>query len=287
MTYRFFHSFWILCWIPGLIFAKDSDPLEKGNFALLISQQPGPLVSFGENIVDKGTAQLFVMGDAFIGHNNYLTDITPGFLYGIRDDLSIFLNVPFSPGNKDGTAHSSGFEDVFAQLEYAYFTQEDEDIVQQGTLVASIAFPTGSISKQPPTGFGSTSFFIGTTYSYMKPDWFFFTSPGAVLMTSRHGTKAGNEFFYQGGLGRNIPSPDGWIFAWMIELDGTYTWKNRIKGTTDSNSGGNVIYITPSFWASSKNLILQLGVGYPVLQHLNGHQSKQFLLVAFDFGYTF
>ncbi len=282
----------ILFFIPSLIYAEKSDhkriePVALGNFSLPISQQPGPLVSFAENIIDKGQAQLFVFADAFIGKNSYLTDVIPSILYGIRDDLSFFFNVPFSPGNKDKDHHSSGLEDIFAQLEYAFYTKKSSHTVDQATLVANVTFPTGSSSKIPPTGFGSSSFFIGATFNHTAIDWFFFTSPGAILTTSKHGTKFGDILLYEFGFGRNIPSPSGWLFAWMVEFDGLYSWKNKIKGTIDPNSGGNLIYITPSIWISSNRIILQLGAGYPIVQHLFGHQSKKFLSFVSNFGYTF
>ena len=98
-------------------------------------------------------------------------------------------------------------------------------------LVANITFPTGSSKKNPPTGFGSPSLFLGGTYYHVLVDWFVFTSHGAILTTSNHRTKIGDQFLYQFGFGRTIPSPEGWIYAWMIEIDGQYNKKNRIHGT--------------------------------------------------------
>lgn len=287
----FSRIFFVFFSFPGLVFTDDQTiadpPPPIGNFALPTSQQPGPLVGFGENIIDKNQVQLFVFADAFIGKNSYATDAIPSLLWGIRDDLSFFFNVPFALRDKDRGNHSSGIEDIFAQLEYAFLIKKHSHSVDQATLVANVTFPTGSSSKNPPTGFGSTSFFIGTTFNHTGIDWFFFTSPGAVLTTTtKHGTKFGDQILYQFGLGRNIPSPTGWIFAWMVELDGLYAWKNKIKGHTDPDSGGNVIYITPSLWFSSKRLILQFGAGYPVVQHLFGHQSRKFLSFDFNFGVT-
>lgn len=279
----------ILCLIPGLIFAKESDqsPVAIGNFALPVSQQPGPLVSFGQNILEQGLLQLFLFGDAFIGNHNYMTDLVPGILYAFRDDLSLFVNAPFSPGNKDHHFHSSGIEDVFAQLEYAFYTKPNVDSTVQATVVGDVIFPTGSVSKTPRTGFGSTSFFIGTTWSYMKTDWFLFTSPGVVLTTPKHRTKIGNQLLYQWGLGRNISGSSESIWAWMVEFTGQYIWKDKIRGRKNRNSGGNVIFITPSLWFSTPKLIFQLGAGYPVLQHLYGKQSKTFLSIVFNAGMRF
>jgi hypothetical protein len=96
-----------------------------------------------------------------------------------------------------------------------------------------------------------------------------------VLTTERHRTKAGNQVLYQFGLGRNIPSPCGWIFAWQIEFDGEYSWKSKFKDLRIAIQAGNVIYITPSFWASSEKLIFQLGAGYPAVQHFEREAIKK------------
>jgi hypothetical protein len=73
----------------------------------------------------------------------------------------------------------------------------------------------------------------------------------------------------------------------MIEFDGTYSEKNKIKGTTDPNSGGNVIFITPSIWLSSKRWIIQWGIGFPVIQNLNGHQNKIKYSIDYNLGVAF
>ncbi len=73
----------------------------------------------------------------------------------------------------------------------------------------------------------------------------------------------------------------------MVEADGQYTGKNKINGVKDPNSGGNVLFITPSMWISSNHLILQLGAGVPVIQHLIGTQDKNSYLLALNIGWTF
>jgi hypothetical protein len=264
-----------------------ADPPPVGNFALPISQQVGPLVGFGQNILGKGQVITYLFADAFIGNDSYEVDVIPSVVYGIRDDLSLFLQVPVSPGIKEGKDHSAGFEDMSLQLEYVFVNTANSSSTIQATLVGNVAFPTGSSSKNPPTGFGSTSFFLGSTFCYTTQNWVVFTSPGAILTTSSGGTQFGDAVLYQFGLARNIPSPSGWVFAWMVEFDGQYTWKNTIHGKTDPNSGGNVVYLTPSIWMSSKMFILQFGAGYPIVQHLFGDQFKQWLSFDFNFGVTF
>jgi hypothetical protein len=271
--------------LPSLLIAEE-DPIKEGNFSLPTSQEPGPLVSFGENIVDKGDVQLFLFADAIIAKHGYTTEVIPSLLWGIRDNLSLFLNFPFSPGNKEFENRSSGLEDFSVQVEWAYYNKSTKRSFTQATLVANISFPTGSATKIPNTGFGSIGFFIGATLNYTAINWMVFTSYGATLTTTRHKTKFGDMLFYELGIERYLPSPCGWIFAVMFEIDGVYAWKDRIKGKTDPDSGGNIVFFTPSIWISSKKIIFQLGAG-PVVQHLFGHQPKRYLSADFNFGYKF
>jgi len=266
---------------------KKEEPPKIGNFALPMSQQPAALVGFGGNIIDKGEIQLFFFADEFIGKDKIIIDLIPSVLFGITDDWSIFFNFPFTPLMENAGHKSSGFEDFFLQLEYAFYNKSTSTYVDQATIVANITFPTGSSKKNPPTGFGSPSLFLGGTYYHTLVDWFLFTAQGAVLTASDHGTKFGDQFLYQFGLGRNIPSPKGWIYAWMIEIDGQYNKKNRIHGIIDPNSGGNVLYATPSLWVSSKEVLIQFGVSFPITQNLFGDQIKVDYALNFNFGWSF
>lgn len=261
--------------------SNDIEPPKIGNFALSISQQPGPLVSFGQNILSKNETQVFLFADDFVGVGKHYIDVVPGVLYGITDDLSVFLNTPIAASFKEQGQSSSGLEDAFLQFEYAFYTKSTSRYSDQATIVTNISFPTGSAQKQPLTGFGAPGFFLGTTFNRMYVDWFMFTSHGATLTTSHDHTKIGDQFLYQGGFGRNIANTKKWMYAWMVEADGQYSGQDKINGATNPNSGGNVVYVTPSLWASSKRVVAQLGVGLPVTQHLFGNQKREsYLLVA-------
>lgn len=157
------------------------------------------------------------------------------------------------------------------------------------TAVASIFLPIGNFRKNPSTGFGSPAFFLGFTAGRLATDWYCYTSYGSIL-TTRHGhhNKAGNAFFYQAGLGRNISyATDKWILSWLLEFDGIYEQKERIDGEKDDNSGGNNIYLCPSLFFSTQNLILEFGVAPAIFSHQNGDQQKNRVLVAFTLGWKF
>lgn len=259
----------------------EIEPPHIGNFSLPTSQQPGPLFGFGGNIIDQGEVQLYFFADEFVGRNKLVTDFIPSVLFGITDDWSIYFNFPFTPILREDKHKSRGLQDFFVQLEYAFWEKKTHDYIDQATIVGNVTTPTGSGKKFPPTGFGSPSFFIGGTYYHVYTDWFMYTSNGVVMTTSNRRTKFGDQFFYQMGLGRSLPSPKGLIYALMVEVDGQYNKKNRIDGIIDPNSGGNIIYVTPSFWISSEQLIVQFGPSFLINQNLFGRQHR------IDYGLNF
>lgn len=263
---------------------SKNEPPEIGNFSLPGSRIPGALVSFGGNILDKGQAQIFLYSSVILGKDSFLSNFYPNILYGITDDFSIYLNTPFSLGNKVDHFHSSGPEDMYIQFEYAFFTKNSKYAIDAATVVGAIIFPTGSFTSIPTTGMGSMSYFLGATFSRTTVNWSFFTGHGMTFTTSKFGIRPGEQFLYQFGIENYIPSPPGWKFAWVVELDGFYFWKSHLLLGRDSQTGGNIIYVTPSIWISKKKQILQLGVGFPVTQHLFGHQPRQSLLLALNVG---
>jgi hypothetical protein len=268
---------------------KLTQPPTVGNFILLSSQQPGPLLGLGENILDKGQWQTAMFMDDYSGPGVRAMDIIPGVLYGITDALSIFFNMPVAVDYKQPGQHSSGLEDAYVQLEYAYYTKNTHSYEDQATIVANISFPTGSSGVRPPTGNGAVSYTLGTTFNRTWADWFVFTAPGIVLNSVHNGNRAGDQFFYQFGLGKNLRNIGrSWLIAGLAELTGSLVEANHIATTgRDGNTGGNTVLLTPSVWIADKNIIFQFGVGVPVVQNLHGQQTKIKYVLAGNFSWTF
>lgn len=261
--------------------------IKKGNLALPITQEPGPLFRFGQNIIDKGNLMGFVFIDSFRGRKKNFIDTVPAILYGITDSSSIFVVVPFANYRLNANC-SSGIEDIFVQGEYAFYNKETTTYGLQSTIVANVTLPTGSTKKNPTTGFGSASFLLGGTVSYTSINWYLYTQPAITITTKHCGTKFGNTILYQWGIGRNFAyNTDNWLFAGILEFDGTYSRRNLIGNVIDCNSGGNIIYAAPSLFFSTKRLILQFGVGFPIVQHLFGTQIKNRYFIAANIGWTF
>lgn len=286
----------LILFVVCSITAKESEKwvkekIEKvhvGNFALPTSQQPGPLIGFGQNIVDKGELQLFAYGDQLKGKRKSFAEIAPSLLYGITDKFSLFIEQSVAVKFKNEQFTSHGLEDLLVQFEGVVYAQETTVTVNEITLVGNMTLPTGSATKQPPTGFGAPTFFLGFTVSRTKLDWYYFSAMGGIITTSHHQTKFGKEFLYQFGVSKNIVyKADRWIFNWMVELDGLYRQNNRIRGIVDRSSGGNTIVLGPSLWFSTQRLILQGGISAVVADHPFGMQTKNNYFAAANVGWKF
>lgn len=276
---------------------EESIYLKEGNLALPTSQMPGPLFSFGQTTVDKHDVLFYGFTDYLHGVNKNYSDVVLGVLYGITDEISLFINVPFAPKHQQDTMISSGVEDIFVQLEWEFICQETPTACNDATLVGGIFFPTGEFEEQSlgastrilPISFGSPTFFLGATAKHLATKWYAYASPGA-LITTKHtceNTKLGNQFFYEAGIGRNIGNPWGCVLTWILELNGTYAMQDRIEGLLDPNSGGNVVFVGPDLFFSSEKLILQAGIEFPIVQNFIGQQSKNSFIIAFDFFWKF
>lgn len=295
-------------------------PPATGNFSLPSSQQPGPLIGFGQNIIDQNELQLGLNAGKFSAFGINTNAIAPYLLYGITNRFSIYFALPVDLNKKQKQEHSLGLDDAILQLEYAFYVNTTAVLLNQATIVGNISIPSGSPTKKPATGLGSPSFFLGTTLSRMYVDWFVFTAYGATFTTAYKKLKAGNSFLYQGGIGRNILTIDSQcLFALLLEVDGQYTGKDHLgssavmpidtilkisynisnfkanlKGTEqfspankfNPNSGGNEVFVVPSLLFATRKFTAQLGVGFPITQHLFGNQQHSDYLVALDLLFT-
>jgi hypothetical protein len=272
------------CWAKerGNI-ATDNEPVGQGNLALPISQQPSPFFSFGQNIIAKGLAQLYFTPSYTRNKSEYYIDMTNSFLYGLSDDASIFLTLPVAADYYSEGQHASGFADASVQLEYGFWENDNS----LATFVTALSLPTGSYYKTPQTGLGAPSYFIGSTYNQTLVNWMWFVSPGILVSSPKNNIYPGTDYLYQIGIGRNFHSvPNEYIFSGLLEFDGDYVRKDKSFGSSDPDTGGNTIFVTPSLWFSTKELSFQLGISLPLLQHLNGVQNKNKYIAAASIGWN-
>lgn len=251
---------------------------KTGNFALPPSQQPGPLFGIGQNILDKGICQI---GGFFVqekGKAKNFVDLAPSILYGLTNQLSLLLTSPINLHHSPQNRTNHGIQSIITQLEYAFYKKEKPKSITCTTLLGNVMFPTTSSRR-----FG---FLLGATLSHTAINWYYFASPGAIFATQKHGAKDGNTYLFQCGVGRNIPSSPNIIALLMIELNSIFSQCDKSLGAKNPNSGGQVIYLGPTLWISTKKIFIQGGISFPIYEHLCGKQKKSDYLTVLNFGIT-
>jgi len=267
---------------------EEDDVPQIGNLTLGASQQPAPLFGFGfgQNIIDRHDTLIYLYPSFIHGCTITRHEVTPTFLYGIRDDLSLLIQLPVAYKLRYGNRCSSEAEDLLIQGEYACYV--NDITYNQITVMTNITIPTGSRKKTPTTGCGSTSFLLGGTISHSGPEWYLWAVGGAIFSVTRKHTKIGNQFPYNIGIGKNIAyRPKQWVLALLLECDGIFQQCDKRNGLRDINSGGNTIFIGPSLWFSTAHLTLQAGIAWAVTQRLNGTQNKEQCICACNVGWKF
>jgi hypothetical protein len=281
-----------ICCMSILTMAREGDEgvqVKEGNLAVAGTMQPGPFLGFGQNILNEHEGLAVLFPSWLVGKNKNWNELLPYVVFEFSEHWSVLLGLPTAIKYKQDGHHSSGSEDLFVQFEYAFYARHQKKATNQFTLVTALYLPTGNELKIPSTGYGSPSIFLGITAERLAVDWYLYTSYG-VLFTTTHDcdTKAGNQFFYQAGVARNIAyRTEKWILMWMVEVFGWYEQKWKTDGIIDDNSGFNLILLGPSLWFSTEQFFLQAGIAPAVYQRVNGDEPKNSFFAAMGFGWRF
>lgn len=281
------YAFVLLSFLTNMTKASNEPPA-MGNFSLPVSQQPAPFYSFGQNIINKSDAQFFLTPNGAKGATSHYLELSPSFLYGLSDQASVLVTLPYLVNNTSNTAHSSGYSDLNVQAEYAFFNTSNSQLTQQATVLGGVTFPTASLRKIPPTGYDCPVYFVGGTYNTMLINWLWFASTGVQQASNTEKIHYKTQFFYQSGIGHILSSQSNrYIFLGLLELNGQTNGSDKVSRFSRANSSQNIVYATPSLWLSTKKLIFQLGLSIPITQQYQGAQNKTDYYAAGILGWTF
>lgn len=279
-------TFFLLVFAALTSRSSGDDQLRLGNLALPTSQQPGPLFSFGQNIVDKND---FLLDDLVLqlrgksGKN--LLYFFNGFLYGVSDSCVLYCALPVNRFQQNNLS-TTGVGDIWIQGEYAFYEANEWTYTNQATIVGSLLLPSGSSLTLPPLGRGTVGVFLGATASHLGLDWYLFTSHGLMFNTS-HQQNQGTVFYYEFGIGYNLGYRPESILLGLLEINGILGPTENVNALRDKGRGGNVIFVGPSIFFSNERLIAQLGVQAPVLQQFSDIHPKNFYRIGFTFAWKF
>ena len=256
------------------------EQLKEGNLAVTGTMQVGPFLGFGQNIITKNESIASVFTDWLIGKDQKHNEMLPYFVYAPRDDLSLFLSFPTVLSAKEGEHHSSGSGDLVVQLEYAFYANHLPHATNQLTLVTSVYLPTGNECKNPATGLGLPSFFLGTTAMHLANRMMVIL---LMLRYLQHHTiiipRLEINFFIRVVLVKilHIKQINGHCCGWWNFMGGM----NKNRKPTELlilTRVDNCLLFGPSLWFSTNRMFLQAGI-VPAVKYSVFLATKQDFLI--------
>lgn len=243
-----------------------------------------PIFGLGPHVIYKGGVGVEVEIDGARSSSNQETErelaIDTEIIYGITSDLAATLVLPgiLDKLEKNATENrsSAGFGDVSLRLKYRFWRQDSPGTQDSAAIILGGKFPTGNENKNPKLGSGSTDFLFGLAAARESRRWYYFGDFRYRLNTKNNQFKAGDKIFADAAIGirpwlTEYLEPD-WVF--LVETNWETQQRNELFGQDVSDSGGNLLFVSPGFFLTYRNWAVKGGVQVPVYQNLNGNQPE-------------
>ena len=256
-----------------------------------------PIFGLGPHVIYKGGVGVEVEIDGERSSGNQKTDeelaIDTEIIYGITSDLAATLVIPgiLYKVEKTATADqaSSGFGDVSFRLKYRFWRRDSPGTQDSAAIILGGKFPTGDENERPKLGSGSTDFLFGLAAARESRRWYYFGDFRYRLNTQDDQFKAGDKIFADVAIGirpwlTEYLEPD-WVF--LVEMNWETQQRNELFEKDVSDSGGNLLFVSPGFFLTYRNWAIKGGVQVPVYQNLYGNQPEVDYRFALGIGIHF
>lgn len=243
-----------------------------------------PIFGLGPHVIYKGGVGVEVEIDGERSSGNQKTDeelaIDTEIIYGITSDLAATLIIPGILNKVEKTAtedqSSSGFGDASLRLKYRFWRRDSPGIQDSAAIILGGKFPTGDENEKPKLGSGSTDFLFGLAVARESRRWYYFGDFRYRLNTQNDQFKAGDKIFADVAIGirpwlTEYLEPD-WVF--LVEMNWETQQRNELFEKDVSDSGGNLLFVSPGFFLTYRNWAVKGGVQVPVYQNLYGNQPE-------------
>ncbi|RME02018.1 MAG: transporter [Calditrichaeota bacterium] len=192
-------------------------------------------------------------------------------IYGLTPDWAVTVVVPYQFANDQ---RPSGLGDLVFRTKYRFFRHDFHGASLQAALHAGVKWPTGDVEKR--LGRGNRSGFVGASFGFESRRQYFFAGARVHINGSYRGLNQGEAFRFNLAYGirpwkLQYHQPDP---VFLLELNGNVLARDELNGQPLVNSGGQVLSLGPGLLFSYRNVMLKVGIGFPVLNNLNGDQES-------------
>jgi hypothetical protein len=227
--------------------------------------------------------------------------------YGLTDDLTFSLRIPYIQPNNIREAHSEepdeihargdakGFGDITFAGQYRFINKKDSGIAS--ALLFGIKTPSGNTNDRDKNGerfeaefqagSGSWDPFLGMAFTKRFDS---FSVDSNLLYTfatkGTQDTDLGDVLNYNAALSYRALKRS-FLLDLIIEVNGEWKQKEMIKSENDDDSGGNTVFLSPGVRLSINKFMAYISAGFPVIQNLNGNQNDIVSRILFGVGLGF
>ena len=193
----------------------------------------------------------------------------------------IIIPTVFKEVQKGGMrVSSSGLGDISLFAKYVVLQIDRPGETFRLAPKAVLKFPTGDEKGTPPLGNGSADVSFGVVAAWLRGRFGVYTEDLYRVNGEANGRALGNGLAYNLALGyRLLPIvyetyPAQQVNAYL-ELNGSWTQKDKLKGRNLSDSGGHVLSLSPGIqYIPLSRLLVEASLQVPLVKDLNGTQLE-------------
>lgn len=230
------------------------------------------------------------------------------FGYGLTNDLTLGLKLPYvslrnirashaeTPDELHNHGNSSGIGDLSVVARYRFI--KDSNTGFGSSVIGGIKAPTGKttvndsegerLEAEHQPGSGSWDPIIGLAATKRIGDISLDANILYILSTKgSQETDLGDTLNLNAAVSWRAVKKDVAVDL-VLEANGQWKQKLKIGGVKDPNSGETVLFLSPGLRLGFKNnMMAYISAGFPVVQDLNGIQTKTRTRTLFGFGMGF
>lgn len=244
-----------------------------------------PVFGLGPETIYKGGIGIETEIEYEKGESEKEISLHEEIIYGFKENISLTVSFPFIFEKKEEDSKSSGFGDITFRGKFRLYKKDYFGAQDKVSFIYGIKFPTGNEDKLPPIGTGSFTHTLGLAAGHESRKLYYF---GALRWLNNFGEKdnakeKGDMFLYDIAFGLRPVLKEYYEsdLVFLFEISGEHIRKDKISSVTDDDSGGDILYLGPTFFWSYRNLMIKGGVQVPAYQSLNGSQEKNILRIIF------
>jgi hypothetical protein len=203
----------------------------------------------------------------------------------------VHKSMDFTPPDGARRSYStSGFGDVIVDTKWIFLARNrlrgtTRIGIEGGVKIpvggTGATLPDGTVAPRPlQVGTGSWDFPLKALLTVTQGHAGLLTNVGYRINTTHDGFRAGNVFTYDVAVGlRFLP----WVYRSLsdqslivyLELNGQVGQEDEVGGTSNPDSGGHLLFLSPDLqWIPTPWLLFEGSVQFPIVQDLNGTQLE-------------